>query len=212
MQPTVWSYQQREVLRAVLPGGGAMRAGNFKDAAGVPEDGIHRFNSTRAACAFQSTYRHDAAVLERQWCRHFSLILKRIFIRNCEPFPRPERLISMPGAAIETSNALRNAYRETFQDYADKLNALQRITECGSAIADVEMQAALDAMEAARMAHSSARDRLAKELMRCAASAGGNEQQIRKTAHLIWEFAGRPEGTAERDWQRAKKVVAAAAC
>jgi hypothetical protein len=37
--------------------------------------------------------------------------------------------------------------------------------------------------------------------------------KVRDTAQLLWEFAGKPQGTAECDWHRAEKLVlAAAAC
>jgi len=109
--------------------------------------------------------------------------------------------------ATDPSSALQQAYRITFREYADKLNTLQGLIARGATGTDM-FQAAVDAAEAARSAHNCARDRLARELMRCTMSGGAvNEQQIRKTARLIWEFAGRPEGTAERDWQQAEKLV-----
>jgi len=117
----------------------------------------------------------------------------------------------MTHSAIESRDALRNAYRATFQEYADKLNALQRLIDSAAGSADAETERALNAVDEARIAHSDARDRLARELMGCAASVA-DEQQIRKTARLIWEFAGRPEGTAESDWDKAEKLVQSAAC
>ena len=118
----------------------------------------------------------------------------------------------MTQSVNQTSNALRMAYRISFQDYADKLNTLQRLIDGGGTAGDREVHGAIQAVEDARTAHSSARDRLAKELLCRAASSSGDEQQIRRTARLIWEFAGRPEGTAECDWYRAEKLVHAAAC
>ena len=107
--------------------------------------------------------------------------------------------------------ALHQAYRVTFREYADKLNTLQGLVDSG-AIGTARFQAALDAVEAARAAHSRARDCLAQELIRRTRSAGAvDEHQIRKTARLIWEFAGRPEGTAERDWHEAEQLVRTAA-
>lgn len=113
---------------------------------------------------------------------------------------------------MQTSDALRNMYRVTFQEYADKLNTFQRLIDGGKASGDAEVQGALQAVETARVAYSSARDRLARELMRRAVAVPGDDRQIRKTARLIWEFAGRPEGTAERDWRKAEKLAQAAVC
>ena len=122
------------------------------------------------------------------------------------------RLIGMTATRTQETKSLRNAYRVTFQDYADRLNRLQRLIDCGNT-GTREFQAALDAVEAARAAHSQARDCLARELIhQTKSAAAGDEQQIRKTARLIWEFAGRPEGTAERDWHRAEKLVRTAVC
>src|SRR5579872_6194117 len=102
---------------------------------------------------------------------------------------------------------LQHAYRVTFQEYADRLRALQRLIDIGKTGTE-DFRTALKAVEAARAAHSQARDCLAKDLMRQTKSAASaDEQQIRKTARLIWEFAGRPEGTAEHDWHRAEKLV-----
>ncbi len=123
---------------------------------------------------------------------------------------------SAPHGSTRTTDpsacALENGYRVTFQEYADKLNKLQRLIDSGQTGTE-DFHTAVEAVEAASAAHSHARDCLARELMRRTKSATtGDEQQIRKTARLIWEFAGRPEGTAERDWKRAEKLVRAAVC
>lgn len=118
----------------------------------------------------------------------------------------------MTATRTRESKNLQNAYRVTFREYADRLNTLQGLIDCGKTGTE-NFQTALDAVEAAHAAHSHARDCLARELMRLTKSAApADEQQIRRTARLIWEFAGRPEGTAERDWQRAEKLVRAAVC
>lgn len=117
----------------------------------------------------------------------------------------------MTAFGTQAGKNLRNAYRVTFREYADRLNELQRLIDCGKT-GTAEFQTALDAVEAARAAHSHARDCLGREMMHRTKSTTGDEQQIRTTARLIWEFAGRPEGTAERDWHRAEKLVRATAC
>jgi hypothetical protein len=119
----------------------------------------------------------------------------------------------MTATRTQEGKILQSAYRVTFQEYADRLNQLQRLIDCGKT-GTADFQTALDAVDAARAAHNHARDCLAKDLMRLTKSAAaGDEQQIRRTARLIWEFAGRPDGTAERDWHKAEKLVrAAAAC
>jgi DUF2934 family protein len=118
----------------------------------------------------------------------------------------------MKVASTQDNTILRNAYRTTFQEYSSKLDALQRLMSSGTPDSS-NVEAALLEVEKARLAHSDARDQLARELVRPplppAAKAG--EHHIRETARLLWEMAGRPEGSAERDWRRAEQLVHQAA-
>jgi hypothetical protein len=117
----------------------------------------------------------------------------------------------MKGSRMQIDSALRNAYRSTFQEYARKIEALQSLVNSGTAAA-ARMDVALLEVEQARIAHNAARDRLAKELVPppLPAATGNEEQHIRQTARLLWELAGRPDGTAEHDWRRAEQLVHAA--
>lgn len=129
----------------------------------------------------------------------------------------------MTGTRMQIDAALRNAYRATFQEYARKLETLQALMDGGlmsSGTADTagslgaaNVDAALIEVEQARIAHNAARDRLAKELVRppLPSATGNKEHHIRETARLLWEMAGRPDGTAERDWRRAEQLVQRAA-
>jgi hypothetical protein len=112
----------------------------------------------------------------------------------------------------QIDGVLRNAYRSTFQEYSRKLDTLQRLMNSGSPEPD-RVEAALLDVEQARIAHNSARDGLARELVRPASPpiAATAERHIRETARLLWEVAGRPDGTAECDWRRAEQLVHAAA-
>jgi hypothetical protein len=122
----------------------------------------------------------------------------------------------MKVASTQGNDVLRNAYRTTFQEYSNKLDALQRLMTSGTPDG-TRMEAALLEVEKARLAHSSARDRLARELVRLplpASSKTGEhpiEHNVRATARLLWELAGRPEGTAEQDWRQAEQLVHQAA-
>jgi Protein of unknown function (DUF2934) len=120
-------------------------------------------------------------------------------------------------ARMQIDDALRNAYRTTFQEYARTLDALQVLMNTGTVDA-ARMDSALLEVEQARIAHNTARDQLAKELVRPALptpaedpAAGSKEHHIRQTAQLLWEMAGRPDGTAEHDWSRAEQLVHRAA-
>jgi hypothetical protein len=132
----------------------------------------------------------------------------------------------MTGSRMQIDDALRNAYRTTFQEYARRLDALQSLMSSGTPDA-ARMDAALLEVEQARIAYNAARDQLAKELVRPPSpvpgnpatgnpatgnqAAGNKEQRIRQTARLLWEVAGRPDGSAEHDWSRAEQLVRRAA-
>jgi hypothetical protein len=122
----------------------------------------------------------------------------------------------MTVSGMQIDESLRTAYRATFQEYSSKLHALQCVMSSGAPDKG-RIEAALLEVEKARVAHNSARDRLAGELVRPSLppdsppAAGVDERHIRKTAQLLWELAGRPDGTAECDWRRAEQLVHAAA-
>jgi hypothetical protein len=128
----------------------------------------------------------------------------------------------MKAASVSIYSDLAAAYRATFQEYSDKLEALQRLMGSDNSGKDdrATIEATLLEVETARVAHSCARDRLARELLRttsalaAAPARGVRQSHIRDIAQLMWELAGRPEGTAEGDWQKAEKLVqrAATAC
>jgi hypothetical protein len=118
----------------------------------------------------------------------------------------------MKVASTQDNAVLRNAYRTTFQEYSIKLDALQRLMSSGAPDSTLMDEALLE-VEKARLAHSNARDQLARELVRppLPSAARDGEHHVRETARLLWEMAGRPEGSAERDWRRAEQLVHAAA-
>ena len=131
--------------------------------------------------------------------------------------------LSPPARVALAKDALATAYRTTFQEYSRKLQALQTLMDSsapGHGPLDARLlDATLLEVEKARVAHSCARNQLARELLRSPALvvsrqapvANDNEGHIRKTAQLLWEMAGRPEGTADGDWTRAERLVQAAA-
>jgi hypothetical protein len=133
--------------------------------------------------------------------------------------------LSPPVRVPLAREALATAYRTTFQEYSSRLQALQGLMDSGPVDAR-SLDAALLEVEKARVAHSCARNRLARELLSSPAllavqqnsarnipaiDSAVNEGHVRKTAQLLWEMAGRPEGTADGDWSRAERLVQAAA-
>jgi Protein of unknown function (DUF2934) len=126
----------------------------------------------------------------------------------------------MKAASAPTYSVLAADYRATFQQYSNKLEALQRLMDSENQDT-ARIEATLLNVETARIAHSCARDRLARELIRSASeltaqiipqpASGVSESHIRDTARLLWELAGKPEGTADGDWLKAEKLVLTAA-
>jgi hypothetical protein len=100
------------------------------------------------------------------------------------------------------------AYRCAFEDFSDKVRKVQSLT--GQPNSDqAAMEAALLELEKARKSYSSARDAVARHVQPALpfnpplARAG----HVKGIAALLWEAAGRPEGTAHDDWFRAEKIV-----
>jgi hypothetical protein len=127
-----------------------------------------------------------------------------LIARKSEPSGAPQRLICM---ALDRN--LRDEYRATWDEFSRKLQQLQSSVETG---AQNRIESALIEVEKARLAHNAARDRLAEHLTGEFSSAAlpPHEQRVRRTARLLWEFAGKPHGTAETDWLRAEQLVRAA--
>lgn len=114
---------------------------------------------------------------------------------------------------------LQENYRAAFQNFAGKeqrvLTLKQQIAtgERSGMDAVCELELAVVELERARIAYSKSRDEFARQLLPGAIRSEGGlssagERQVRLLAHLLWESAGRPEGTAEDDWLRAEKLAA----
>jgi hypothetical protein len=110
-----------------------------------------------------------------------------------------------------TASSAEHAYRATFEEYTRKLDTLQRLMSSGASNSN-QIESALLEVEKARLEHSRARDVLAGKWIgpELPPLPSVNERHIRETARLLWEVAGRPDGTAECDWQRAEQVHKAA--
>jgi len=128
--------------------------------------------------------------------------------------------MDMKAASAQTRSVLADDYRATFREYSNRLESLQRLME-SEHVDTARVEATLLEVEKARLAHSCARDRLARSLIQSAAdlmpqpAPGVSHGHIRDTARLLWELAGKPEGSADRDWHKAEKLVqkaAAATC
>jgi hypothetical protein len=122
---------------------------------------------------------------------------------------------------MQSNEELRQVYQTTWETWTHKLEALQCLVDKGQPDR-VAIEAAVLELERARLAHNSARDRLAEQMFggfeRVPASRAGGwqsqyeqEERVREAAHLLWELSGRPQGTAQYDWIRAEHLVRSAA-
>jgi hypothetical protein len=190
VQPSVRPDQQGEIAVAAI----GARSGDIEDPLRVFEDVVHAQYLSAIATSFS---------------RNRKGILRTLFApgssNSCMQF-----------SGIKAGDPLRHAYRTTFDEYACKLEALQRLIDSNHAD-EAQIEAAIQEADAARRAHNAARDLLAAELVAQSSlktsarrSPPAGEDRIRETAQLLWEFAGRPQGTAEGDWRRAEQLVLAA--
>ncbi|HZL57444.1 MAG TPA: DUF2934 domain-containing protein [Bryobacteraceae bacterium] len=110
------------------------------------------------------------------------------------------------------NRALWNEYRATWNTFSRSLDQLQSCVESGNRNL---VEEALLAVETAKTAHNAARDRLAAGLSGDVAAADraevrSEEHRIREKAQLLWELAGKPQGSAEADWFGAERLVRSA--
>jgi hypothetical protein len=106
-------------------------------------------------------------------------------------------------------------YREAFEEFSKKAERVQSLAAQQNTDGRV-FEAALLELEKSHLAYNHARDAFLGSLL-------PESEQIRvfksqdyasdvpTLAELIWESAGRPDGTAEEDWRRAEAIVKSAA-
>jgi hypothetical protein len=115
---------------------------------------------------------------------------------------------------------VQQAYERAFQEFSDRVRALQCLTSHPSPNAAAISLALLE-LEKAHWAFDRCRDALAVELLPASMrgafrhmepnSAEVYEDRVRAVAQLLWESVGRLEGTADDDWNRAEQIVRQAA-
>jgi hypothetical protein len=124
---------------------------------------------------------------------------------------------------MKTKRQAEIAYRRAFQLFSQKAQQVQALTGASGQDPKV-VETALIELQRAHTDYEQCRDAWVKYLL------GGPERQalpaaealprkdalphnddVRAIAELLWESAGRPEGTAAEDWRRAEEIIEKAA-
>jgi hypothetical protein len=108
-------------------------------------------------------------------------------------------------------------YRIAFEEFSQQARNFQLLTAQPNRDRAAVDAALLD-LEKAHLAYTYRRNVLANRLSRAAVdgeslsgkntrSPDVNADRIRTIAKLLWEVAGRPEGSAREDWYRAEEII-----
>ncbi len=107
-------------------------------------------------------------------------------------------------------------YRHAFEEFSRKARCVQSLTDHPHPDRAAIDRALLE-LEQARVKYNNARDALVRQLLPASPretipvviseSSQARREHVRDIAELLWEGAGRPEGTAEEDWRRAEEIV-----
>ncbi|HWD99396.1 MAG TPA: DUF2934 domain-containing protein [Bryobacteraceae bacterium] len=110
---------------------------------------------------------------------------------------------------MEDDRKLVESYREAWAEFERRLRMMQAAPAANPA--DTE-RLVLD-VEDARLKYGLARDRLVARMLDLDITdirPGSQDARIRGSANLLWEFAGKPGNSAEKDWLRAEALVRSA--
>src|SRR5260370_3760768 len=121
--------------------------------------------------------------------------------------------MSWAEAVSSTKREARLAYQRAFHDFSDRVRHLQ------SVIHDphpnrAAIEAALLEVEKARFIYDGWRDELARHLLPLKPhilpttdSREAVTEHVKDIAEILWETAGKPDGTADDDWRRAEGIL-----
>ena len=114
-----------------------------------------------------------------------------------------------------TNRECLNQYRTSWEEFVRRTNVLQNcLTASEPDRARVEV--ALLEAEKARLAYNAARDLLVAQMAGLQYAAKLTDQalpqdgKVRAIARILWELAGKPDGTAVADWLQAERLVQSA--
>lgn len=107
------------------------------------------------------------------------------------------------------------AYRKAFEAFSQKVQQVQALAALRNADPK-QLETALVDLERAHVLYIQRRDEWVQHLLPSsdATLASGrtcseheHEECVRAIAEVLWESAGRPEGTSAQDWHRAEEIV-----
>jgi hypothetical protein len=116
---------------------------------------------------------------------------------------------------MERLKQAEQAYRRAFDDFAKKAQFVQTLI-AQPHVDPHALEAALLELECAHVAHDIYRDEWVQHLLPVALQNKLNparelerthEDCVRAIAELLWENAGRPDGSAHEDWRKAEEIV-----
>jgi Protein of unknown function (DUF2934) len=110
------------------------------------------------------------------------------------------------------------AYQRAFHEFSERVRHLQMLTTDPHPNR-AAIEAALVDVEKARAIYDACRDALAQQLLPPSRSTSlpavdppqAVTERVKSIAELLWESAGRPDGTADEDWRLAEDIVKRAA-
>jgi Protein of unknown function (DUF2934) len=116
---------------------------------------------------------------------------------------------------MKRAQEAESAYRRAFEEFSKKVQQVQALI--GVASADPkQVETALLDLERAHVAYIARRDEWVQHLLpttsgisrpKSPVSSHEHDDCIRVIAEMLWESAGRPEGTSDRDWHKAEEIV-----
>jgi hypothetical protein len=116
---------------------------------------------------------------------------------------------------LSSEQLLWQSYRDAFRQFMREADRLSEI-KVKFAHDPAEAEKALLLVEHARLTYNDTRDALAASLMRpesrrkfwsIPVAVRREQARVKSIAELLWELAGKPQGSADDDWYRAERVV-----
>lgn len=122
----------------------------------------------------------------------------------------------MSGAQVQIISRAEawRAYEKAFHQFSEEVRRLQILTNDPHPNR-AAIEAALVDVEKSRVIYDCFRDSLARVLLPpsrrgelpCKDTPEAVNDRVRGIAEILWESAGRPEGTADEDWRLAEQII-----